>query len=69
MIWNSGGHAYLYQNCTSLMWPQSGGWTIGSNDINSNGVVVGKSKQAAAADARSPIPMARCTIWEAVQIR
>jgi probable HAF family extracellular repeat protein len=46
MIWNSGGHAYLYQNCESRDLGNLGGGQAIANDINSNGVVVGKSQQA-----------------------
>src|SRR6266851_3841678 len=46
MIWNSGGHAYLYQNCASRDLGNLGGGQSVANDINSNGVVVGKSKQS-----------------------
>ena len=46
MIWNSGGHAYLYQNCTSRDLGNLGGGQSIANGINSDGVVVGKSKQA-----------------------
>jgi probable HAF family extracellular repeat protein len=46
MIWNSGGHAYLYQNCMSRDLGNLGGGQSIANDINSNGVVVGKSRQA-----------------------
>jgi len=46
MIWNSGGHAFLYQNCTSRDLGNLGGAESFANGINSNGVVVGKSQQA-----------------------
>ena len=46
MIWNSGGHAYLYQNCQSRDLGSLGGGQSVANSINSSGVVVGKSQQA-----------------------
>jgi probable HAF family extracellular repeat protein len=45
MIWNSGGHAYLYQNCQSRDLGNLGGGQSIADGINNNGVVVGKSQQ------------------------
>ena len=46
MIWNSGGHAYVYRNCQSRDLGHLGGGQSIARGINNNGVVVGKSKQA-----------------------
>jgi probable HAF family extracellular repeat protein len=44
MIWNSNGHAFVYQNCQSRDVGSLGGLTV-ARDINNNGAVVGKSQQ------------------------
>jgi probable HAF family extracellular repeat protein len=44
MIWNSNGHAFVYQSCQSHDIGSLGGQTF-ARAINSNGTVVGKSQQ------------------------
>jgi probable HAF family extracellular repeat protein len=46
MIWNSGGHAYLYQSCQNRDLGHLGGGQSIARGISNNGVVVGKSRQA-----------------------
>jgi probable HAF family extracellular repeat protein len=46
MIWNSNGHAFVYQNCQSRDLGHLGGGQSVARNINNNGVIVGKSRQA-----------------------
>ena len=46
VVWNSNGHAFVYQSCQSRDLGHLGGGQSVARSINKNGVVVGKSRQA-----------------------
>src|SRR5882762_950083 len=59
MTWNSGGHAYLYQNCTSRDLGNLGGGHRLRTTSTATVWWSASQSNPAAAGARSPIPMAR----------
>ena len=69
MIWNSGGHAYVYQNCTSRDLGNLGADNRLRTTSTATGWWSASQNKPAAAGVPFPIRTAPCTIWEVVQIR